>query len=361
MKSENAKGYFFSSFLCVSLLSLVRSDNIRRNDKGLHTLRHSTCNRRKHVNLFLGTVQNDDSYAVIFRRALLQTIRICVFFLVNFFSTSTKSSRSKVEDIEILRVWKRKEKKQAKQFVWKLGSSGVNPQLIRAKAGDQSRPISISLKKRRVYRSALTHFLWKTINKFESERNSREREPHAWNGEPSVTLWRWLQYYNKKNMCMYTLQVRDSLSLFRREQDGASKRRAVCCHERHVRRQAETRPGDKKKKKKHFLFHQNVITSRLTNFPFINNAPLFLLLSIAPILWPGSRRIQINQLTIPREKNDFSKNVISESDGDLLVWHGEERERERTGGKPSVVSRFGCNFSFFLPAALCLRCARYIR
>jgi hypothetical protein len=173
------------------------------------------------------------------------------FFLVNLFfrlvrnrhvrkwRTLLKSSGSEIKE--------RRKKKQAKQFVWKLGSSGVNPQLIRAKAGDQSRPISISLqKKRRVYRTVQVginplfmenHQQIRVWTKLERERErEREREPHAWNGEPSVTLWRWLQYYNKKNIYMYITSKRLSLSLFRREQDGASKRRAVCCHEWHVRR-----------------------------------------------------------------------------------------------------------------------------
>jgi hypothetical protein len=48
-------------------------------------LRHSTCNRRKHVNLFLGAAKRRQFYAVIFRRALLWTIRICFFFWSTFF------------------------------------------------------------------------------------------------------------------------------------------------------------------------------------------------------------------------------------------------------------------------------------
>lgn len=148
---------------------------------------------------------------------------------------------------------KRKEtKKQAKQFVWKLGSSGVNPQLIRAKAGDQSRPISISLKKKK-------KSIQVGINPLFMENHQqirvwtkleREREPHAWNGEPSVTLWRWLQYYNKKNMCMYITSKGLSLSKGTRRREQKASRLLS----RTARPPPSQRPGPVTKKKETTFF-----------------------------------------------------------------------------------------------------------
>lgn len=164
---------------------------------------------------------------------------------------------------------KRKEtKKQAKQFVWKLGSSGVNPQLIRAKAGDQSRPISISLKKKK-------KSIQVGINPLFMENHQqirvwtkleRERENHTRGMESRVSLCGVGCNIITRRICVCILQARDSL--FRREQDGASKRRAVCCHERHVRRPVRDPARWQKRKKQHFFVPPKCNNiARLTNFP----------------------------------------------------------------------------------------------
>lgn len=200
------------------------------------------------------------------------------FFLVNLFfrlvrnrhvrkwRTLLKSSGSEIKE--------RRKKKQAKQFVWKLGSSGVNPQLIRAKAGDQSRPISISLqKKRRVYRTVQVginplfmenHQQIRVWTKLERER---ERENHTRGMESRVSLCGVGCNIITRRISVCILQARDSLSLSLSKGTRRREQKASRLLSRTARPPPSQRPGPVTKKKQHFLFHQNVITSRLTNFP----------------------------------------------------------------------------------------------